>query len=72
MGKKEPDPLIEDLHHAVTSFSTELYTKDAHLIRELIQNAQDNEYPASIQPSLEFVLTARNQHCWSLTIKLGS
>ncbi|XVE95087.1 hypothetical protein REPUB_Repub02eG0066100 [Reevesia pubescens] len=58
--KKEPNPLIEDLHHAVTSLSAELYTKDVHFLMELIQNAEDNEYLAGVQPSLEFVLTTRD------------
>lgn len=37
IGKKEPNPLTLDLHHAVTSLSAELYQKDIHFLMELIQ-----------------------------------
>lgn len=37
IGKKESNPLTQDLHHAVTSLSAELYTKDVHFLMELIQ-----------------------------------
>ncbi|WCJ20279.1 DNA binding ATP binding [Euphorbia peplus] len=57
IGKKNPNPLNLDLHHAVTGLSAELYTKDVHFIMELIQNAEDNEYPDGVEPTLEFVLT---------------
>ncbi|XVE70252.1 hypothetical protein DITRI_Ditri10aG0057600 [Diplodiscus trichospermus] len=64
IGKKDPNPLTEDLHHAVTRLSAELYTKDVHFLMELIQaiasNAEDNEYPAGVRPTLEFVLTAKD------------
>ncbi|GAU26214.1 hypothetical protein TSUD_354360 [Trifolium subterraneum] len=32
-----PNPLTEDLHHAVKNLSDELYTKDVHFLMELIQ-----------------------------------
>ncbi|POO03753.1 Histidine kinase-like ATPase, C-terminal domain containing protein [Trema orientale] len=57
IGKKESNPLTQDLHHAVTSLSAELYTKDVHFLMELIQNAEDNEYEKSVEPTLEFILT---------------
>ncbi|XP_062118267.1 uncharacterized protein LOC133831877 [Humulus lupulus] len=57
IGKKESNPLTHDLHHAVTSLSAELYTKDVHFLMELIQNAEDNEYEQSVEPTLEFILT---------------
>ncbi|OMO50900.1 hypothetical protein CCACVL1_30168 [Corchorus capsularis] len=60
IGSKEPNPLTEDLHHAVTSLSAELYTKDVHFLMELIQNSEDNAYPDGVQPTLEFVLTTRD------------
>ncbi|OMP11622.1 hypothetical protein CCACVL1_00391 [Corchorus capsularis] len=60
VGNKEPNPLTEDLHHAVTSLSAELYTKDVHFLMELIQNSEDNAYPDGVQPTLEFVLTTRD------------
>lgn len=37
IGKKEINPLTQDLHHAVISLSAELYTKDVHFLMELIQ-----------------------------------
>lgn len=56
----EANPLIEDLHQAVKHLSAELYTKDVHFLMELIQNAEDNEYPEGVDPSLEFVITSRD------------
>lgn len=32
-----PNPLTEDLHHAVKNLSAELYAKDVHFLMELIQ-----------------------------------
>ncbi|GLT39951.1 hypothetical protein SLA2020_141160 [Shorea laevis] len=56
----DPNPLTEDLHQAVKNLSAELYTKDVHFLMELIQNAEDNEYPDGVDPSLEFVITSRD------------
>ncbi|KAI3688634.1 hypothetical protein L2E82_46359 [Cichorium intybus] len=56
----EPNPLTEDLHQAVKNLSAELYAKDVHFLMELIQNAEDNEYPEGIDPSLEFVITSKD------------
>ncbi|GLT79450.1 hypothetical protein SLA2020_509390 [Shorea laevis] len=56
----DPNPLTEDLHQAVRNLSAELYTKDVHFLMELIQNAEDNEYPEGVDPSLEFVITSRD------------
>uniref|UniRef100_A0A164UPD0 Uncharacterized protein n=1 Tax=Daucus carota subsp. sativus TaxID=79200 RepID=A0A164UPD0_DAUCS len=50
----------EDLHQAVMNLSGELYAKDVHFLMELIQNAEDNEYPEGVDPSLEFVVTSRD------------
>ncbi|KAH7847938.1 hypothetical protein Vadar_031865 [Vaccinium darrowii] len=66
IGQKSVNPLTQDLHNAVTSLSKELYTKDVHFLMELIQNAEDNEYAAGVQPTLELVLTT-----WDIT-GLGS
>ncbi|XP_031374308.1 uncharacterized protein LOC116188983 [Punica granatum] len=55
-----PNPLTEDLHQAVKNLSAELYAKDVHFLMELIQNAEDNEYPEGVKPSLEFVITSRD------------
>ncbi|PON65583.1 Histidine kinase-like ATPase, C-terminal domain containing protein [Parasponia andersonii] len=57
IGKKESNPLTQDLCHGVTSLSAELYTKDVHFLMELTQNAGDNEYEKSVEPTLEFILT---------------
>ncbi|WOH10663.1 hypothetical protein DCAR_0730132 [Daucus carota subsp. sativus] len=42
------------------NLSGELYAKDVHFLMELIQNAEDNEYPEGVDPSLEFVVTSRD------------
>ncbi|XP_058745298.1 uncharacterized protein LOC131618047 [Vicia villosa] len=54
----EPNPLTEDLHHAVKNLSAELYAKDVHFLMELIQNAEDNSYTEGVKPTLEFVITS--------------
>ncbi|CAI9283732.1 unnamed protein product [Lactuca saligna] len=56
----DPNPLTEDLHQAVKNLSAELYAKDVHFLMELIQNAEDNEYPEGVDPSLEFVITSKD------------
>ncbi|GAU37289.1 hypothetical protein TSUD_354450 [Trifolium subterraneum] len=53
----KPNPLTEDLHHAVKNLSAELYAKDVHFLMELIQNAEDNHYIDGESPTLEFVIT---------------
>ncbi|KAJ4901471.1 DNA binding [Raphanus sativus] len=54
----DENPLTEDLHQAVKNLSAELYAKDVHFLMELIQNAEDNEYPEGVDPCLEFVITS--------------
>ncbi|CAM8919138.1 unnamed protein product [Rhodiola kirilowii] len=54
------NPLTEDLHQAVKNLSAELYAKDSHFLMELIQNAEDNEYPEGVKPTLEFVVTDKD------------
>ncbi|XP_042520174.1 uncharacterized protein LOC122093769 [Macadamia integrifolia] len=56
----ESNPLTEDLHQAVKNLSAELYAKDVHFLMELIQNAEDNEYPEGVKASLEFIITSRD------------
>ncbi|KAJ0240647.1 hypothetical protein HA466_0222440 [Hirschfeldia incana] len=56
----DENPLTEDLHQAVKNLSAELYAKDVHFLMELIQNAEDNEYPDGVDPSLEFVITSED------------
>ncbi|KAL2894933.1 Sacsin [Bienertia sinuspersici] len=60
IGSKHPNPLTQDLHHAVTCLSAELYTKHVHFLMELIQNAEDNEYEDGVEPTLEFALTTED------------
>ncbi|RVX17844.1 hypothetical protein CK203_003994 [Vitis vinifera] len=56
----ELNPLTEDLHQAVKNLSAELYAKDVHFLMELIQNAEDNDYPEGVNPSLELVITSQD------------
>ncbi|KAK1567098.1 hypothetical protein Q3G72_008152 [Acer saccharum] len=56
----EVNPLMEEFHLTVKMLSAELYAKDVHFLMELIQNAEDNEYPLDVKPSLEFVITSRD------------
>ncbi|CAN6347668.1 unnamed protein product [Urochloa humidicola] len=60
IGREERNPLAEDIHQAVTYLSEELYSKDVHFLMELIQNAEDNEYPLEVSPELEFVITKKD------------
>ncbi|XP_034049191.1 protein NO VEIN [Thalassophryne amazonica] len=48
----------ERLGRSLDRLSTELYSKDTHFVLELIQNADDNSYPADpgFVPSLAFVV----------------
>ncbi|KAM1025525.1 hypothetical protein TB2_038051 [Malus domestica] len=62
IGEEKLNPLNEDFHQAVKNLSAELYAKDVHFLMELIQNAEDNEYPEGVDPSLEFVITS-----WDIT-----
>ncbi|KAK9120165.1 hypothetical protein Scep_018258 [Stephania cephalantha] len=56
----EPNPVREDLHHAVKNLAGELYAKDVHFLMEIIQNAEDNEYDEGVKPALEFIVTAKD------------
>ncbi|ONK58565.1 uncharacterized protein A4U43_C09F14380 [Asparagus officinalis] len=60
IGREQKNPLAEDMHQAVNYLSEELYAKDVHFLMELIQNAEDNEYPAGTPPSLEFLITSKD------------
>ncbi|TVU50337.1 hypothetical protein EJB05_01705, partial [Eragrostis curvula] len=60
IGREERNPLAEDIHQAVSYLSEELYSKDVHFLMELIQNAEDNEYPFDVAPALEFVITEKD------------
>uniref|UniRef100_A0ACD5TJM5 Uncharacterized protein n=1 Tax=Avena sativa TaxID=4498 RepID=A0ACD5TJM5_AVESA len=60
IGHGEQNPLAEDMHQAVNYLSQELYSKDVHFLMELVQNAEDNEYPGGVAPSLEFLVTSND------------
>ncbi|CAL4984462.1 unnamed protein product [Urochloa decumbens] len=60
IGRGETNPLAEDMHQAVNYLSQELYSKDVHFLMELVQNAEDNEYPSGVVPSLEFLITSED------------
>nr|CAB3465875.1 unnamed protein product [Digitaria exilis] len=60
IGREERNPLAEDIHQAVSYLSEELYSKDVHFLMELVQNAEDNEYPLDVSPALEFVITEKD------------
>ncbi|KAL5791557.1 hypothetical protein ACOSP7_000151 [Xanthoceras sorbifolium] len=59
----EVNPLTEELHLTVKMLPAELYAKDVHFLMELIQKAEDNEYPEEVDPSLEFIITSRDITC---------
>ncbi|KAH9313381.1 hypothetical protein KI387_028416, partial [Taxus chinensis] len=44
------------LGRAMHCLSQELYSQDSHFLLELVQNADDNLYPAYVEPTLAFVL----------------
>ncbi|KAG9139131.1 hypothetical protein Leryth_019106 [Lithospermum erythrorhizon] len=44
------------LGRALHCLSQELYSQDSHFLLELVQNADDNVYPESVEPTLTFIL----------------
>ncbi|CAI8618591.1 unnamed protein product [Vicia faba] len=44
------------LGRALHCLSQELYSQDSHFILELVQNADDNNYSESVEPTLAFIL----------------
>ncbi|KAF7807153.1 histidine kinase-, DNA gyrase B [Senna tora] len=62
------DPIISDIEssmlkkqharlgRALHCLSQELYSQDSHFILELVQNADDNNYPENVEPTLTFIL----------------
>ncbi|XP_026387919.1 uncharacterized protein LOC113283008 [Papaver somniferum] len=69
--RREEFGLVPDLTHAETSMlkkhharlgralhclSQELYSQDSHFLLELVQNADDNVYSESVEPTLVFIL----------------
>ncbi|KAG7028754.1 hypothetical protein SDJN02_09935, partial [Cucurbita argyrosperma subsp. argyrosperma] len=43
------------LGRALHCLSQELYSQDSHFLLELVQNADDNIYPQSVEPTLAFI-----------------
>ena len=55
---QDPDLKGDRLMRAMEKISVELYSEKQHFVMELIQNADDNSYPASCDvPAVEFVLS---------------
>lgn len=52
--KKSTDS--EDLRRALHMLSVGLYSEDVHFVMELLQNAEDNQYPEGLEPRLRFDL----------------
>eukprot|EP01079_Euglenida_sp_SAG-EU17-18_P007918 gene7918-1413_t len=50
------DVQFQQMGRALECLSKELYTQDSHFVLELLQNADDNSYPADCVPTLHFVL----------------
>ncbi|KAI3830794.1 hypothetical protein MKX03_002882 [Papaver bracteatum] len=46
------------LGRALQCLSQELYSQDSHFLLELVQNADDNVYSESVEPTLVFILQA--------------
>ncbi|KAI3980366.1 hypothetical protein MKX01_003905 [Papaver californicum] len=46
------------LGRALHCLSRELYSRDSHFLLELVQNADDNVYPESVEPTLVFIIQA--------------
>ena len=46
--------IAEDYGNALKIISTDLYPLESHFILELIQNADDNEYEDTVEPTVEF------------------
>ncbi|XP_024538629.1 uncharacterized protein LOC112349098 [Selaginella moellendorffii] len=57
IGQSGPNPLALMLQETIRLLSAELYQKDIHFLSELLQNAEDNTYHSSMEPSIEIYLT---------------
>ncbi|EFJ27584.1 hypothetical protein SELMODRAFT_411714 [Selaginella moellendorffii] len=57
IGQSGPNPLALMLQETIRLLSAELYQKDIHFLSELLQNAEDNTYHSSVEPSIEIYLT---------------
>jgi hypothetical protein len=47
------------LERSLQKLSKDLYSEQGHFVLELIQNADDNQYPPDCLPTLRFVLSDR-------------
>ncbi|XP_071709029.1 protein NO VEIN-like [Rutidosis leptorrhynchoides] len=48
--------LNDRLGRALNCLSRDLYSQDSHFLLELVQNADDNDYPCDVEPTLTFIL----------------
>lgn len=44
--------------------SKDLYSKDTHFVLELIQNADDNDYPANMLKSVSYNVSLNSSNTW--------
>ncbi|PSC67387.1 hypothetical protein C2E20_8948 isoform B [Micractinium conductrix] len=58
-GRQLTERMNERMGRALKRLSHELYSKDAFFVLKLVQNADDNAYPAGVMPALEFILSPR-------------
>jgi hypothetical protein len=56
-AQKGAQNLRENLDNALRLLSEDLYAKETHFVLELVQNADDNLYPADFAPTIRFELT---------------
>ena len=59
------EEIMDDLQKALTLLSQELYSKNAHFVLELIQNADDNSYGPDVTPAIEFAVTGSGLSVWN-------
>ncbi len=48
------------LNNACEKLAAELYSTKTHFFYEIVQNAEDNQYPSSVKPSLNFFISSDN------------
>ena len=47
------------IERSLEKLSKDLYSNQGHFVLELIQNADDNQYPSDCMPTLRFVISAQ-------------
>ena len=56
-----------NLNNALRTLSQDLYSKETHFVLELVQNADDNDYPEGSEPALVFPLFPQQNSWWKTT-----